>query len=193
MITYADRIYLHVPFEDRERARARGARWDSNQKCWYLECSQNRGPFREWLEEEPPPERTAIYSIASASAHVAVARSRCWKCAARIPVVCLYCADGTIGGEPYEDFTVSNIKAIDAALEGQLARWPFFRFGYDRRERGRLLANHCERCGALQQDYYLHCEPGGAFFTLKDAPSSAIELTALAGTVRLTGDEGFEP
>ncbi len=133
------------------------------------------------------------FSIESDDAYVASAQARCWRCHAAIGVICIYCASGAIRGDPYEEFAVSDITAVDAALWRQLERWPFFRFGYSRAAAGRYLANHCPHCRALQGDYFLHCEPKGAFFTLKHAPPGAIEFTPLRGSVRLSGDEGFEP
>lgn len=133
------------------------------------------------------------YSIEVAEAYVATARTRCWKCRTSIEVVCLYCQRGTIEGEPYEAFTVAHITGIDEPLRRQLERWPFFRFAFSRADGFRYLANHCTRCGTLQGDYFLHCEPSGAFFTLRGAPVGAIIFTPLAGPVRLSGDEGFEP
>jgi hypothetical protein len=107
--------------------------------------------------------------------------------------VCLYCESGRIEDEPYEQFTVSNITAVDAALGRQLRAFPDFSFGYSREAGGCRLVNHCPRCRAEQADYYLHCEPSGAFFTLRDVPPGAFEITPLDGRVRLSGDEGFEP
>ncbi|MGH8228392.1 MAG: DUF5710 domain-containing protein, partial [Steroidobacteraceae bacterium] len=40
-----DRIYLYVPFEEKERVRRLGGRWDARLKCWYLDSGQNRAPF----------------------------------------------------------------------------------------------------------------------------------------------------
>jgi hypothetical protein len=133
------------------------------------------------------------YSIELTEAYVAAARTRCWKCRASIDVVCLYCQRGTIDGEPYDEFSVSHVTAINESLRRQLAHWPSFRFAFSRADGFRYLANHCTRCGALQGDYFLHCEPNGAFFTLKGAPRGVVTLTPLAGPVRLSGDEGFEP
>ncbi|MGH8148384.1 MAG: hypothetical protein ACRETB_00190 [Steroidobacteraceae bacterium] len=133
------------------------------------------------------------YSIALEEAYVAAARTRCWKCRASIDVVCLYCQRGTIDGEPYDEFSVSHITAIDEPLRRQLAPWPSLRFAFSRAVGFRYLANHCTRCGTLQGDYFLHCEPRGVFFTLKGALRGVVTLTPLTGPVRLSGDEGFEP
>jgi hypothetical protein len=133
------------------------------------------------------------FSIASSDAYVVTAKARCWKCRGAIEVVCVYCAKGEILGDTYEEFTVSNITAVDESLRRQLARWPLFHFGYCKSAGVRQLANHCPHCRALQGDYFLHCEPGGAFFSLKNAAPGRVELSPLRGPVRLSGDEGFEP
>lgn len=190
------RKYLYVPFEERDEAMRHGARWDPDAKCCFidseLDAELDTASLRRWLGQRPaaadPP-----YSIVCEQAYIVSTRIRCWKCAASIRVACLYCESGRIDGEPYEHFTVSNITAVDDALRRQLEPFSELRFAYSRDGGGRFLVNHCPRCRAQQADYYLHCEPSGAFFSLKDAPAGAFEIVPLAGPVRLTGDEGFEP
>lgn len=133
------------------------------------------------------------HPIVSAEAFILSARARCWRCHGSIRVVCIYCESGCIAGEAYEQFTVSNISAIDEALSRQLDGLRDFRFAYSREAGGRVLLNHCPHCRVAQADYFLHCEPGGAFFTLRDAPAGAFEITPLLGRISLAGDEGFEP
>lgn len=193
-MTMPDNIYLYVPFEDKARVKSLGACWDVERKCWYIKREQDPAPFRRWIGDEDGKDGEGEeYSIVSERAYVASAHSRCWRCHQRIEVLCIYCQSGCVDGEAYEDFTVSNITAIDDCLRRQLARWPSFRFGYSRTERRRYIVNHCTHCGSLQGDYYLHCEPSGAFFTLKHAPVGQIQLQALTGCVSLSGDQGFEP
>jgi hypothetical protein len=189
-----NKTYLYVPFEENAQVKALGARWDFERKCWYIDDRLDPAPFDRWVNGRGEPEaREQEYSIVSEQAYVASSKSRCWKCGASIEVVCIYCETGSVDGDRYEDFSVSNITAIDGALRRQLERWPFFRFGFSKVTRGHSLANHCPHCRAVQADYYLHCEPGGAFFTLKGAPPGAIDVEPLIGRVCMDGDQGFEP
>lgn len=193
-MTTPERTYLYVPFEEKAQAKELGARWDVERKCWYIESSLDPGPFRRWIGGDDVLNRDKEeFSVISEQAYVARTATNCWRCRAGIEVLCVYCQTGWVDGEAYEEFTVSNITAVDDALRLQLERWPTFRFAYSRSERKRYLANHCTRCGTLQGDYFLHCEPGGAFFTLRDAPSGLIVFQPLTGRVRLSGDQGFEP
>ena len=186
------RTYLYVPFEERDDVRKLGAQWDSDGKSWFIDSALDAGPFRRWLDEVTEPTNRP-YHIESDHAYLLSARIRCWKCHAGIRVFCIYCESGWIDGDLYEQFTVSNITDVDQSLRIQLEGTPEFRFGQARVAGGRYLTNHCERCGTQQADYYLHCESRGVFFRLKNAASTALQSRPLAGRVRLSGDEGFEP
>lgn len=187
-----NRTYLYVPFEEREHVRRLGAQWDEDGKCWFIDSALDPTPFHRWLEEDP---RCADmpYTIVSDQAYLLSGKVRCWKCHDVLRVYCIYCESGWIDGEHYEQFSVSNISAVDEGLRRQLEGLADFRFGQARVAGGRYLTNHCRRCGTQQADYFLHCEPSGVFFTFKDAERGALEAMPLAGRVRLTGDEGFEP
>jgi hypothetical protein len=59
---------------------------------------------------------------------------------------------------------------------------------------GPYWANHCEHCGALQEDHDLFCEPEGAFFPVDAASASVIELTHVGEPFQAaTGGYACEP
>jgi hypothetical protein len=89
-------------------------------------------------------------------------------------------------------FTLSNIWAMDGALAAQLQRWPHFRKAIDGDSEDGCFANHCPHCGALQEDYLLHDEPGDVFFGMSNAAPGSVELTPLTGRIQLSGDCSFE-
>jgi hypothetical protein len=132
------------------------------------------------------------FRILSDEAVVVSGQVRCWHCRALVEVICLYCQTGFVDGEAMFDFSVSNVTDIDPHLRLQLARWPNF---HPTRRLGVCadFANHCPSCGKAQEDFYLHCQPGGIFFSFQDPAVPELQVHALLGMVRLTGDEGFEP
>lgn len=142
------------------------------------------------VEEE---EGEAPFGIVSEEAFVASARSPCVRCGNEIEVVCIYCKSGvdTEMDAPIADFTVFNIWAMDGELTTLIERWPRYRQGVGEDAEEGVFANHCAHCGAMQEDYLLHAEPGDVFFGLAmDAPG-AVEFTALVGRVCMSGDYGF--
>ena len=133
------------------------------------------------------------YSIVSDEAVVVSGRVRCWKCGAGVEVICLYCQTGLVLGRPLLHFSVSNVTALDERLRAQLARWPQFRLARRGPGAGNLYLNHCPDCGISQDDFFLHCQPEGVFFSFDDRRAAKLAVTALRGLVRLSGDEGFGP
>jgi exodeoxyribonuclease VII large subunit len=42
-------IYLEVPYEQKDSVKARGARWDSIKKKWYVPTNRLLSDFEDWL------------------------------------------------------------------------------------------------------------------------------------------------
>lgn len=45
-----EKTYLHVPFAEKELAKAVGARWDRKEKLWFAPCGANLEPFDRWIK-----------------------------------------------------------------------------------------------------------------------------------------------
>ena len=88
----------------------------------------------------------------------------CWYCNRLTRVHALIAHDVVDMGKPnHAPCYVHGIHHPPQSLLDAIApRTPHFRLA-DSRTGTRLLANHCEHCGALQPDYRLHEEPDGAF------------------------------
>ena len=101
------------------------------------------------------------------------------NCREKIEVICIHCYSGIDleSGNALEFFTLSNISSMDSALAATLERWRFYRTTAEPEDG--YFANHCAYCGAVQEDYLLHSEPG------------SIEFTAVEGRIRVSGDCGF--
>src|ERR1700722_1903345 len=192
---FMDRIYLFVSPEEYPEVRASGARWDDASKSWYIDEGMEPAIFARWLREEGE----APFGIVSEEAFVASARSACVRCGHDIEVVCIYCSSGldTEIGDPIADFTVFNVWAMDGVLANLIERWPHYRKGViEETEAGGdaeegNFANHCPHCGAMQEDYLLHSEPGDVFFGFAMGTPGAVEVTALQSRICLSGDYGF--
>lgn len=50
-------VFLNCPFSDKDEVKARGARWDREQRRWYVPAGMNLTPFAPWL---PEAERAAL-------------------------------------------------------------------------------------------------------------------------------------
>lgn len=52
------RVYLDVPYREKNRAKALGAKWDRDAKSWYAPEGTDLGPLSPWLPSEQAPEKT---------------------------------------------------------------------------------------------------------------------------------------
>ena len=43
------RVNIRVPFDDKEQAKALGAKWDGTLKTWYIPMDMDMVKFRKWL------------------------------------------------------------------------------------------------------------------------------------------------
>jgi len=41
---------LKVPFSEKDKAKAIGAKWSANQKTWYVDAGQDLNKFNKWLD-----------------------------------------------------------------------------------------------------------------------------------------------
>lgn len=186
-----DRIYLYVPPEEYAEVKASGACWDNDSKRWYIAGDTAPAAFSRWVGDE---KGEAQFSITSDEAFVASAQVSCLKCHEPIEVICIHCKSGVDSevGVAMTQFTLSNIWEMDSALAKQLERWPYFRRGMGAESEEENFVNHCPNCGAMQDDYLLHSEPGDVFFGLAHGTPGSVEFTPLAGRIQVNGDYGFE-
>lgn len=47
-----DKFYIDCPFEEKDEAKALGARWDANARSWYYVNAKDADKFKKWLPEE---------------------------------------------------------------------------------------------------------------------------------------------
>jgi hypothetical protein len=45
------RIYLNVPYAEKDAAKALGAKWDAERKKWYVPATKDSAEFAKWLSE----------------------------------------------------------------------------------------------------------------------------------------------
>jgi len=64
----SDKIYLNVPFPEKDRAKGFGARWDPAARQWYVGGRTQLAAFREWLPQDLAPHDHAAVGAQVAQA-----------------------------------------------------------------------------------------------------------------------------
>jgi hypothetical protein len=61
-------MFLKVPYAEKDKAKALGARWNAERKAWYVPDGAQAAPFEQWLTRDGAvPEIVKSASKASAS------------------------------------------------------------------------------------------------------------------------------
>lgn len=192
------RINLIVPFSQKDEAKSLGARWDPSLKVWYVPDGIDVAPMARWL---PAPENSDLehepeFRVRAPYYYVIESESNCWKCSDWTRVFSFKLPEeheqfDYIEDED-EDFelmsnlgewrchgyrgTVSNVHSLSPPVTKQIRRFTEnFKHAYSRTADSRYLMNHCEYCGAKLGDFFMHGEPGGAFFPT--SPDQARRMT----------------
>ena len=48
-----ERVWLSVPFDNKDVAKQRGAKWDPDAKMWYIFENQDPAEFAQWMPSTP--------------------------------------------------------------------------------------------------------------------------------------------
>ncbi len=55
MTASSDQSYLAVPYDEKDDAKARGAKWDAREKAWYVPAGADLDAFKPWLPVTDSP------------------------------------------------------------------------------------------------------------------------------------------
>jgi|GEM_PF-889196 len=180
------RTYLYVPPREQEAAEAQGAQWDPRARKWYVPEGRDSEPFKAWL---PLWEEERDLHI-NGPIFVAEAKTTCWSCGEKTPVVALATEMLDENGDPYI-CTLLEVEEIPSALSLLFQRhYDFFKKSFS--EVGEIVCymNHC-RCGASQDDWHLHDEPGGCFFPLSPEEAMTILLRRIPSSESLVFNAAY--
>lgn len=176
-----DMTLLEVPYSEKDEAKALGAKWNAALKKWYVPNGVDTGKFARWL---PEPERASGITM-MAPVYLLKSKTTCWRCSDNAEVFCLASmglVDADEDGMELDMFVqYSNLAKVPEQLEALLkAQAPTYYPDYSKQTSSTYYLNHCQ-CGAKLGDFYLHEEPGGAFFPVEKEQAERVTLIALDG------------
>ncbi len=182
------KLYLNVPFAEKEEAKALGARWNPTIKLWFIEVKDSINPLlKKWLIRE------SFYNLLAEQYTIVSAKKVCWKCENEMIVSTFLLQnyyelsryEDNILGYPFLNWQevhnvsfVSNITALDLeCLAGIVRENPEYRKTYSKTLQGSYFANNCPYCRVLQGDFNLYNEPDGVFYDYRDSAKFTIMKT----------------
>ena len=165
-------LKINVPYSDKDIAKSKGAFWDVEQKTWFVPDHKDINDFQQWIN------KSKVSVIIKSPVSIALNSSDCYKCANKTAVISLASNNfyylNTDENEDEKWFRADGWSFfsmpvfIENELVGKINKlFPNYKIAYSKTAESSYWANLCENCGALQGDFFLHSEPGGAFFPLE--------------------------
>ena len=173
------KLYLNVPYAEKDTAKALGAKWNARAKKWYFNGERSDyAKFSEWILRD-----TDDAVIATDYIYIIEGVQRCWKCGRLTRVIGLGIGEFVhIYGETddpqyefWEDYAdedeelhlawADREEDIPPKLLNYLKQNYSVKTGYSKTIGGKCFANHCDCCGALQGNWFLFSEPDSPLST----------------------------
>lgn len=164
-------IKINVEYGNKDIAKSQGAFWDAEHKTWFIPDNRDINDFMQWIN------RNKVSLVLKSPIFCAVNTRECYSCSELTTVIALasnnfYCLDyDDNDNEKWFQEDYFSFFSMPTYINGEVTNmlnklFPHYKIGYSKTVGGKYWANHCEHCGTLQGDFYLHSEPGGAFFPL---------------------------
>ncbi|CAI8950407.1 DUF5710 domain-containing protein [Brevibacillus sp. IT-7CA2] len=178
-----NRYDLRVPFSEKDYAKSLGAKWDLEKKVWYVSDEIDLEPFQKWF-----PTKVQSFNVRANSFEIAESVQACWKCRKKTRVFSFCLPEGfellEEHGESVErwvrqDYStmLSNITVLSERVLEVIQRITTrYVVNFSKTASQSYYLNHCEHCNSKQGDFYLHNEPGNAFFPMSDEEMDQIKM-----------------
>jgi hypothetical protein len=121
---------------------------------------------------------------------------QCWSCSADTKVFAILIPDIEVGSQDEDEssaptpYSLTNIVGVNDAVERFLKGLSAnFYLDYSSTSQQTYWMNHCEKCTAKLGDFFLHHEPGHAFFPMTNAEMRKIKLNRI--DIALEADAGW--
>ncbi len=166
-------LYLNIPYNEKDEAKALGAKWNPKVKKWYIDTLPKQYVrFSKWILKDSDEADIAMEYI-----FIVEGQRNCWKCKHSTRVIGLgvgefvhiYDESDKPEYELFEDSEelgeelhlawVDEENDIPPKLLQYLKENYSVKTGYSKTIGGKCFANHCDCCGTLQGNWFLFNEP----------------------------------
>lgn len=169
-----DSVYLCVPFAEKDRARALGARWDHGARRWFVPPGHDITAFSRWLDKKPlysdlGPSNPEADELIESPVILKLMSYPCFRCGASTPV--FYALDRN-GVEITDDLYRPDIIQAVHLFRLALALPPIgtVKPRSSKSANRQIVSQGCAHCDAIIGDFFLHEEIVAAESASADNP-----------------------
>ena len=174
---------LDVPYNEKDGAKALGARWDAGSKKWYAPTQKIKDKCKKWWPSESSSNEEAEYLSISGPFELLSTSTDCYRCGKTSQIGAISVGRLKDMGEDewYEEpFILMHMKFIPMALVPEIQKAnKGFALKFSKQLGAKAWMNHCDHCNAHFGDFFLTAEPGGPFYPSSEYDTDHITRRSL--------------
>ncbi len=152
---------LNVSYKDKDKVKQLGAKWDPQQKVWFIPPGKDSAAFNPWLSKPSAKSELIVGDIGLARNIIS-----CWSCKGYCTVCAIYARKITIDQINSQIKTGLFILTEITDMPDEMAtfislRCINFRLGKANESGERSYRNHCDHCAIGLSDLRLHKKDKG--------------------------------
>ncbi|MBI5973660.1 DUF5710 domain-containing protein [Staphylococcus caledonicus] len=159
-------LYLNVPYEEKDDAKSKFAKWDNKRKLWFATNPQYYFRFSKWVEGD---------SVVKNNIYIFIASKECWKCKQSTPVYAIgvksediidlnYPSNKNVYEETGYDVVFLELnRNIPSFIKEYLKDKTNCKERYSKTINKKYFANICKHCNALQGNNFIYDEIDSPF------------------------------
>lgn len=152
-------VRLHVPYVEKDLAKANGAKWNPIAKTWFTDDVAKLSGLSKWISS---------HNVICDHLYILNMKRICWKCKREIDVVCLASDESFSKENGYKiDSNVQLFSYVEempdilaSYMKEEFAYFP----SYSKTIDSNYYINHCKFCKSIQGDNFLHEVPAESFY-----------------------------
>lgn len=166
-------LYLDVPYEEKDKVKNLGARWDTYYKKWFVSNPLDYYMFKKWINGNV---------ILSNCFYLVEGKTHCWRCKRETKVIAIGVESIIEVYDEPSDFKndsihiASGFESLPKDILKYLEEHYAIRKRYSKMRNSSYLSNGCKHCDALQGDWFLYQEPDSPFFINDEATAKDLIL-----------------
>ena len=176
------KVYLNVPYEEKEEAKRLGAWWDAKAKKWFIpyykEEFKDYQKFFRWILGD-----SSFVVVPHEDIYIMETYKTCWRCGKKTKVIAFSVGryatleadddeilledywEEYVGREnPYLLIFPEKEEDIPLCIKNYVKEHYHVENRYSKTIEREQFANYCEHCNALQGNYHLFQEPSSPFW-----------------------------
>lgn len=160
-------LLLNVPYEEKDEAKALGARWNPELKKWYVQNRKDYYKFKKWILGD-----SEEICILCDYFYIVEGIHTCFKCGEKTKVIgfgvkSYFEVYDDVSGFDYvndEIHIATHIDPLEEELLNRLKTHYGYYEDYSKTVGASYLMNHCSNCKMKQGDFFLFGEVDSPFF-----------------------------